>query len=70
MTTRALSESDILVDDQPYWAAFNPALKAYEIFRQQATHSVRCATIGKSLGLERVRQEIARRKAADAASAR
>jgi hypothetical protein len=52
-----------IYEDGIYWASH--AKCGFEVWRVEGTHSVRCATIGfkGSEGLERVKLEIARRKA-------
>ena len=59
----------IVHEDGRYHVRIDARGKTYEVFRQEATSAVRCAIIGLSLGIERVKAEIARRKANDAARA-
>lgn len=59
--------ASIVIEDGDYFAIRAP--KGFEIYRNAGSHSVRCAVIGfdGADGLARVRKEIDRRKALEAA---
>ena len=58
-----MKESDILYETKSgkYWIL--NAETAYEVYKTGLTHSLRCAIVGKSLGLERAIAECERREA-------
>lgn len=64
------SNPAIIHEDGRYHVRIDARGKAYEIFRHEATSAVRCAIVGISLGMDRVKAEIARRQSADATSAK
>ena len=47
-----LKESEILFENPTHWV-FDAGNKGFEVYRNTITHSVRVASIGRSLGLER-----------------
>ena len=53
-------EKDIRYENGAYWVLETP--NAFEVYRVGVTHSTRCATIGKSLGLARAIAEVDRRE--------
>ena len=55
-----LKESDILFENPTHWV-FDAGDKGYEVYRNTITHSVRVASIGKSLGLGRAIHEANKR---------
>lgn len=56
-------ESDIAFESDHHWV-LNLGSKGFEVYRNELTHSVRCAVIGFTgqKGLERAKAEIARRE--------
>lgn len=46
-----MRETDILYETKTHWVC--KGRKAFEVYRNESTHSVRCAIIGFSLGLDR-----------------
>lgn len=62
--------SGIIHEDGCYHVRIDGRGTSYEIYRQGPTSAVRCAIIGLSLGMDRVRAEIARRQTCDLATAK
>jgi hypothetical protein len=50
-----------ILEGSEYYVVANAKTKAYEIFEMDAVKAAKISTIGQSLGLDRVRAEIARR---------
>ena len=55
-----LKESEILFENPTHWV-FDAGRKGFEVYRNTITHSVRVASIGRGLGLERAIQEANKR---------
>jgi hypothetical protein len=47
-----LKESEILFENPTHWV-YDAGKKGFEVYRNTSTHSVRVASIGRSLGLDR-----------------
>jgi hypothetical protein len=60
-----LQESEILFESGSYWVLLNSKKNCYEVYKAGITHSVRCASIGVSFGMDRVKAEIIRRQEQD-----
>ena len=62
-----MTEREIIFERGPYWIKHAVTFKGFEVYRMGATHSVRVASIGwtGTAGLDRAKQEIERRLAAD-----
>ena len=55
-----LTENQIAYENSTHWV-FDDGKNAYEVFRNGITHSTKCATIGRSLGLAKAIHEADRR---------
>lgn len=55
-------EKDILHETTNFWV-LDVGKNGFEVYRKTLTHSVRCASIGRSLGLDRAINECERREA-------
>ena len=53
-----MKESDILFESGDYHVIENKHKKAYEVCKYNGTHSIVVATIGISLGIDRVKEEM------------
>lgn len=54
------TESQIAYENDTHWV-LDDGKGAYKVFRNGITHSTKCATIGRSLGIERAIMEADRR---------
>jgi hypothetical protein len=55
-----MKEDQILYENDSHWV-FDAGPKGYEVYKNTITHSVRVASIGRSLGLDRAIAEADKR---------
>ena len=58
-----MNEKHILYENGDFWIYENPGKSFFEVYKSAITHSVRVASVGKSLGLDRAISEANRRAA-------
>jgi hypothetical protein len=62
-----MTEADIVYQQGRYWIARASRFKGFEVYRNEGTHSVRCASIGwpNQAGLDKAKKEIEKRLTID-----